>query len=144
MTARIILVLALVAAGFLGGWKTQGWRHEAAEKQRVEQVAEHNIEVQRMATRAQTRVIEAQNAAAERLDSLRVAAAGARAERDRLRDAASASIAAARSGHQACIANASALAEVFGQCAGRYVDLAEKADGHVSDIQTMTDAWPGP
>lgn len=31
--------LVAVAIGFTGGWKTQGWRWDAAEKQRLEQEA---------------------------------------------------------------------------------------------------------
>lgn len=31
---------------------------------------------------------------------------------------------------------------VFGECAARYSDMAEKAQGHASDVRTMMDAWP--
>lgn len=37
-----------------------------------------------------------------------------------------------------------ALSTVFAECAGRYRDLAEKADRHASDVQTLTEAWPKP
>ena len=39
-----------VALGFAGGWKTQGWRWDAADKQRLEQEAK---ELHRAAERAQ-------------------------------------------------------------------------------------------
>lgn len=39
-----------VAIGFAGGWKTQGWRWDAADKQRLEQEAK---ELHRAAERAQ-------------------------------------------------------------------------------------------
>ena len=35
-----------------------------------------------------------------------------------------------------------ALTDVFEQCTARYADLAEKADGHASDVQLIQGAWP--
>lgn len=43
--------LVAVAIGFTGGWKTQGWRWDAAEKQRIEQEAK---ERQKQLDRAHT------------------------------------------------------------------------------------------
>lgn len=42
--------LVAVAIGFTGGWKTQGWRWDAADKQRIEQEAK---ERQKQLDRAQ-------------------------------------------------------------------------------------------
>lgn len=36
------------------------------------------------------------------------------------------------------------LSTIFADCAGRYQGLAEKADRHASDAQTLSDAWPTP
>lgn len=37
---------------------------------------------------------------------------------------------------------ASAAGAVFGECSQALADLAGKADGHASDVQTFRDAWP--
>jgi hypothetical protein len=34
------------------------------------------------------------------------------------------------------------LTTVFGECADRYRDMAEKADRHASDVKTLVEAWP--
>lgn len=34
------------------------------------------------------------------------------------------------------------LAELLGDCADRYRDVAEKADRHASDVRTLSEAWP--
>ena len=35
-----------------------------------------------------------------------------------------------------------AQAVVFLECAAAFVDLAKTSDGHASDVQTLSDAWP--
>lgn len=42
----------------------------------------------------------------------------------------------------ACVEAADTAAELFGECADQYRALAEAADGHASDAQTLSDAWP--
>lgn len=32
--------------------------------------------------------------------------------------------------------------DVFGDCQGKYGELAEKADRHASDVEKLVDAWP--
>lgn len=46
----VATALVAVAIGFAGGWETQGWRWDAADKQRLEQEAK---ELHRAAERAQ-------------------------------------------------------------------------------------------
>ena len=42
----------------------------------------------------------------------------------------------------ACRATADTALTVFSECAVEIGRLAEAADGHASDVQTLTDAWP--
>lgn len=70
------------------------------------------------------------------------AAAAARTELDRLRrqlasanDLSSATCPSARN-------YATTLATVFGECATRIGELAEKADGHAADSRTLNGAFP--
>ena len=57
-------------------------------------------------------------------------------------DAANSAIAAAKTNHAACVANATTLGSVYGKCTKRLVELGERATGHVNDIQMMQDSWP--
>jgi hypothetical protein len=72
------------------------------------------------------------------------AAAIARRERDRLRNELSASRAAiANSTPASVIDYADTLTVVFDQCVREYLDMAEKADGHALDAQTLYNGWKG-
>lgn len=42
----------------------------------------------------------------------------------------------------ACAATADAAVDVYQQCAEQLGAVAQAADGHASDAQTLTDAWP--
>ena len=42
----------------------------------------------------------------------------------------------------ACIATADALAGLLDQCQQEYRVMGEIADGHASDVRTLTEAWP--
>lgn len=44
---------------------------------------------------------------------------------------------------QACHETAATLATLFGNCTDEYRALAAAADGHASDVRTLSDAWPG-
>lgn len=44
---------------------------------------------------------------------------------------------------EACHQTAATLATVFGECTEQYRALAAAADGHASDVRTLSDAWPG-
>ncbi|MGZ3323357.1 MAG: hypothetical protein ACXU9C_20610 [Xanthobacteraceae bacterium] len=45
---------------------------------------------------------------------------------------------------EALRATTDTLATLFQNCAGEYRSLAKAADGHASDVQTLSDAWPQP
>ncbi|HLO65043.1 MAG TPA: DUF2514 family protein [Azonexus sp.] len=91
----------------------------------------------------QHKLNEAQNAATEREKALRADYAAAHAAARGLRD----TVAALRgqlatASPEACRATADAALAVFGECADRYRAVAEAADGHASDVETLTEAWP--
>ena len=142
MPVQLIIALAVIAASFLGGWQANGWRHEAKEKARVEQDLENQRAAARADNKRQDTVIAAQNAAAARAVDLRRDADSARSELERVRSVSDAAVAAARVSQEACVERAAALNDVFKSCAGRYAELGEKADRHVSDIKTLNASWP--
>lgn len=103
------------------------------------EAARHSADLERTARAAE-------KAAAVRQAALRRDAESARTELDGLRVALSAYTKPRLTASSASIAPGldytDPVPELFLQCAGRYVDLAAKADGHASDVKTLMDAWP--
>ena len=139
-----MLIAAVIAFG--GGWVTNGWRLNGKIDRMM---AEHS---QALATAGQNAMLEAarlQKQKDEALDEANKiaqrnaqAAADARTQLDRLRR----QLANAPSLSSATCAStrdyAATLATVFGECATRIGELAEKADGHAIDSRTLEKAWP--
>ena len=134
------LIAATVAA--TGAWKVQDWRYGAKEAEHAEQQLENERLAAKGAIRRQDAVIAAQSAAAVRERNLRNDAAGARSAAISLHDAAAAAMRDASVSHAACTERASALGDVLGavEAAGR--SMAEKADRHALDAETLSAAWP--
>ena len=154
------LILTLIKSSWplilsaLGGawvaWSIQGFRlddlkHDfAGYKTQVEQQA---VEARQAALKQKEQWIkekeDAEQKAAEREASLRVerdrALAGARRLRDDLTTLRARLPNAIPS---ACIATADALAGLLDQCQQEYRVMGEIADGHASDVQTLSEAWP--
>jgi hypothetical protein len=71
-----------------------------------------------------------------------VDASAARNERDRLRDDLVASRSTFSEATDASLVKyASTLSVVFEQCTREYLTVAEKADGHATDSQSLFTAW---
>ena len=135
------------ALGFAGGWQTQGWRlGEQISKIKSDQLEAVNDAVREARATESRRFKEAQDAQAAaqaRAISARRDADRARTELDRLRD----ELASTRGGvpgesTAACTQRDDAAADVLGQCAAAYSDLAAIADRHASDARTLIEAWP--
>jgi len=139
---QLIIAAVIALGGFGAAWQLQEWRYGAKESERVEQQLESERLAAKGALRNADRVIEAQNKAEVNERGLRVAAAGARATADRLLDAKDAAIRAATDSHAACLERTRAFGELLGamEAAGR--GMAEKADRHASDAETLKNAWP--
>ena len=137
-------VSVFVAASL--GWAVNGYRLDAKISRMT---AEHS---QALATAGQNAMNEAarlQKLKDEALDEANKtaqrnaqAAASARGELERLRR----QLASTPSLSSATCAStrdyAATLATVFGECATRIGELAEKADGHAADSATLERAWP--
>ena len=90
-----------------------------------------------------TQLAEAQNAATERETKLRADYAAAHAAALGLRD----TLATRRerlpaASADACRQTSAAALDVLGECSATVERLATAADGHASDVKTLTDAWP--
>lgn len=143
-----IAALAVTAALAAGG----AWQYQSARYERL--LAEQRTEY----ATAQVRALEVAHADTQRLQAQAQAAAAAAAtrihrlsaDRDRLRaaadglrgDLATAALRLPDATPDAVIEYAAALDSVFLDCTARYEQLATKADGHASDVQTMIESWP--
>lgn len=157
MSPQIIIALAIrmaiLLAVFGSAWQIQTWRFGAKEaahaKQDFKEARDRDAallaNVQQnaaVAIRRADNVILAQNAATVREVVLRRDADGVRGALVSLHDAAAGAINAASESATACLARAATLSELFTESTERYGEVAGKADGHASDVKTLTDAWP--
>lgn len=89
------------------------------------------------------RQTKAKNEAETKAKSNSVAAVGASAELDRLRNAIATPVSAGVSEDTAAaIRRATTASELLEQCATQYIDVAEKADRHALDVRLLLDSWP--
>lgn len=136
---------AVVAA--TGAWQTQNWRY-GTEIAKLKQ--KHSDEVSANAakaledyTRMERTKNEAIKAANARADANKAAAAGARAAADSLRsDLASVPARIESATREAVNQYATTVSGLLDQCSARYTGMAEKAQGHASDVRTLMEAWP--
>lgn len=144
---HIIVGVAAAAIGFGAGWQINGWRLnnkiDRIELRAANELAAATKKAMEDSAKLQRTKDEAIKQANERAQTNARAAAGARAERDRLREQLSSTGLALSSASCDSIRNyAAALSDVFGECSEELVSLAEKADGHASDALMFERAWP--
>ena len=146
-TAQIIGIVALGLALMLGYYRLTAY-HEAIGYQHAVDVFAAQSHRAEVAARAQEKTMndqirKAEDDAAEREKRHKVELAVAQSRYVRMRDDYAA-LRANLSGLSAaaCAATADAALDVFEQCSAELGALAQAADGHASDAQTLTDAWP--
>ena len=142
MSPQLIIALVIALGSFGSAWQIQSWRADAKEKARVEQILADQRLAAATAIRRADNVIAAQNQAETRAVVLRVAAAGARDELDRLRESTADAVRAASASQAACLERAATLGELLGTVASAGGKLAEKADRHANDVEKLMAAWP--
>lgn len=142
----LIAAAASLAIGLLSGWTANGWRMNSKIDRMIAEhsqaMAQAGQNAMNEAARLQKLKDEALNEANRIAQQNAKAAAAARTELDRLRsqlatanDLSTASCPSTRD-------YAATLATVFGECATRIGELAEKADGHAADSRTLEGAFP--
>ena len=124
-------------------------RHAAAVASAASVAANSAVAAADIAAREQQQITQhyqkALNDALKNQSVLRADAAGARAAADRLRKqtaAAAERLALPDTPAAAVTEYATAAGELLADCGRAYQELAAKADGHVSTIRLMQDAWP--
>ena len=147
---QVAAFVGAVALGFMAAWQLQGLRLDEAHNE----FRAYVVEVEDAAAASKKAAItqyalwlqekeDALNAAKVREDTLRRQAAAARSAADWLRD----DLAALRERVsadtvEACHRYVGTLSDVLAECSERYSTVAGVADQCVSDVQTLTEAWP--
>ena len=148
---QLAAFIGAVALGFMAAWQLQGLRLDALDVE----FAKYRLDVERQASEARQAAFKQQAAwLQEKEDALN--AAKLREEKLR-RDAAAAAQSAARglrddlaalrdrvstSSAEACHRYVGVISDVLGECSERYRTVAGVADQCVSDVQTLSEAWP--
>lgn len=151
LNPRLWLALAVAAALAVShGWAYRRgeaavqakWDAERATQVKQQLEAEH--EARRIENARETLVAAAQSDARKREAALRHDAERARAESERLRDAARAFAASAVPEEPAasCAERAAALAELLADVERAGAGMAQAADRHANDARTLIEAWP--
>ena len=147
---QVAAFIGAVALGFMAAWQLQGLRLDALDVE----FAKYRLDVERQASEARQAAFKQQaawlqekedalNAAKLREEKLRRDAAAAQSAARGLRD----DLAALRErvsadSVEACQRYVGSLSDVLGECGERYSAVAGIADQCVSDVQTLTEAWP--
>lgn len=138
-----------VAAGILGAaiasvgaWQVQDWRYDA-KIAAIEAMCAKRVTDSLIAAQANfKRVSDASVESEKRAQAARRDSDNAKSELDRLRNVLAASQSCPATAASAAADPAAAYKELFSECAGTLVDLAQKATGHASDVKTLIDGWP--
>lgn len=146
MNLTAITTAVSIAVSGLVVWNIQSWRYQSQiatlkteyATAQFNALEKANAETIRLTEQAQQASIDAQN----RIQRINAERNKLRASIDGLRSSSTEALLLSGYSHAACIDRATALKDVFDQCTGEYGSLAEKADRHTSDLQTLSDAWP--
>ena len=142
-----LLIAAVIAAAVVA------WNHFLDYEQNIgyqKAVAEYNVKLlaakeaaDRREQELTTQVQEAQANGLKREETIKALAAAVGKSSDSLRNTANAiRLGLPNATVEAARTAADAFATVFTDCQRRYADVAEKADGHASDVRTLEEAWP--
>ena len=142
----LLIAAVVVALGFAWNWHIKHEQNIGYQKA----VAEYNVKLLAAKEAADQReqelsaqVQEAQANGLKREETIKALAAAVGKSSDSLRNTANAiRLGLPNATVEAARTAADAFATVFTDCQRRYADVAEKADGHASDVRTLEEAWP--
>lgn len=143
------VIWAAICAGLFGWGGINAYRVNSAQTTIAQMKADQAVAVSEASRRAQSISNDLQRTKDEAIAQAKTraaenaAAAGrARTELERLRQQSASGASDAGASIEACTQYATAANTVLNECAGALVSLAEVADGHSSDVRTLTDSWP--
>ena len=142
MNLAIISGVIAFAMGFGAAWQIQAGRMDSFKLEQKDERIQRDRAYRAQAERHIATVATTQASAAKRVAAMAGVSDSNRTELQRLQSQSAESLRAAAGSLDACLASANALSVVSNQCADSYSTLARDAQGHVSDLQTLTEAWP--
>ena len=150
ISPTIIKALLIAAVAVALGFAWNGFIKHEQNIGYQKAVAEYNVKLLAAKEAADkreqeltTQVQEAQANGLKREETIKALAAAVGKSSDSLRNTANAiRLGLPNATVEAARTAADAFATVFTDCQRRYADVAEKADGHASDVRTLEEAWP--
>ena len=147
---QLAAFIGAVALGFGAAWNIQGLRVDALDVE----FGQYRNEAEQNAIAAKDVALEKERFWRQEVENARINAQSreARLKRD-VANAQSAVVGLrndlsalrsrlATSTEASCLATADSLGILLGQCAEDYRAMAEVADRHAADVQTLTESWP--
>jgi len=147
---QLAAFVGAVALGFGVAWNLQGLKLDALDIE----FGKYRNQVEQQAIEARRLVLDKENFWRTEAENARINAqarearikaelADAKSAGARLRDSiATLRTQLADAPGYACLNAVATLGELLETCRGRYEELGQNADGHVSDIKEMRDRWP--
>jgi hypothetical protein len=142
MNLTLISASIAFALGFGAAWQLQGHFILKAELEQKDARIERDRAYRAQAERHIATVATTQASAAKRVAAMAGVSDSNRTELQRLQSHTAESLRAAAGSLEACTAHSAAQGLVLNQCTSRLVEVAEVADGHASDAQTLMESWP--
>ena len=141
LIAAVAVALGFAWNGFIKHEQNIGYQKAVAEY--TVKLLEAKEKADKREQELTTQVQEAQANGLKREETIRTLAAAVGKSSDSLRNTANAiRLGLPHATVEAARTAADAFATVFTDCQRRYADVAEKADGHASDVRTLEEAWP--
>lgn len=145
--AYIAAALVAGALAFGAAWQVQAWRYGEQIATIKRQHTDAALSSARNALKLTEHYRENADAAVKKAEARAAqnkrAADALRAELDGLRgDIANVPDRIRSASREAVDQYAAAATVVFGECAARYSELAEKAQGHAATVQLLMESWP--
>lgn len=147
LTPQLVSILVSLALGFGGGWLINGWRMgveiSQIKQERAESIAKGITQAMTETAALQRKKDDALKKAESRAVANGAAAAAATTELERMRvDLSDARSDIGRATESSLRVHAATINTLFNECGTTLTDMARKAQGHASDVQTLIDAWP--
>lgn len=139
---HLIAALLSAAMAFAGAWQIQSLRTKANEKEHIERHAAQERDLHVLEQKRSRHALDAVNLSRASETRLRAESARNRDALVGLRASSADALSFARTSLDACLVATTTLSELHIAGATEYSELAEKAQRHVIDLQTLNAAWP--
>ncbi len=142
MNFTLISAAVALACGFGAAWQIRGAQITQLELDYANTRIAQQKTARATIERTTTTLIKAQNNASTRAIEQRRTAALADTEHQRLLNAIADALRDTHTTLDACTERATAIGGLLAECSSSYKELGTKADRHVSDLKTLSEAWP--